>query len=313
MSAYEGFEIENGVLLRYKGQESQVVVPSHVTEIADGAFLNCKSMESVTVPATLTKIGKNAFWGCTALTSVTVKIAASENEAGIEEVRELLEESVRIKIAADIMKRLTGFVAERPFGFIGLIDDAHLLNSVRQKFPETFALVLEYIKTTPEIFIVVEQFLEQKIRERSDMSYTEDAGIEIFSEILRILKSSDAKVIVASLEKDNPSVAEKIKNKLFVFSDIVLLDDRAIQKVLRLVDMNCLTKALKGVTEDVAEKIFRNMSKNASNMLKEDIMYMGPVKVQDVEEAQDEIVSVVRQLEDSSDIVICHRDEKFIS
>lgn len=111
------------------------------------------------------------------------------------------------------------------------------------------------------------------------------------------------------MEEDDPELAEEIKKRMFVFEDIVLLDDRAIQKVLREVDSNDLAKALKSVDSDAQDKVYRNMSKRAAALLKEDMDYMGPVRLKDVEEAQQKIVNIIRKLEDQGDIVIARAGE----
>ena len=128
--------------------------------------------------------------------------------------------------------------------------------------------------------------------------------VDSIVEILNLVDRSSEKAIIETLEEDDPELAEEIKKRMFVFEDIVMLDDRAIQKVLREVDTQELAKALKSVDTEVQDKIFRNMSKRAASMLKEDMEYMGPVRLKDVEESQQKIVSVIRRLEDSGEIVI---------
>jgi flagellar motor switch protein FliG len=112
------------------------------------------------------------------------------------------------------------------------------------------------------------------------------------------------------LEEDDPELAEEIKKRMFVFEDIVLLDDRAIQKVLREVDTAELAKALKAVDSEVQDKIYRNMSKRAATLLKEDMDYMGPIRLKDVEEAQQKIVSIIRKLEEQGEIVVARAGEE---
>ena len=116
-------------------------------------------------------------------------------------------------------------------------------------------------------------------------------------------------MIIEALEDDDPELAEEIKKKLFIFEDIVLLSDKDIQKVLREVDTQELAKALKGVDPEVQEKIFRNQSKRASALLKEEMEFMGPIRLRDVEECQQKIVNIIRKLEDQGDIVIARAGE----
>ena len=155
----------------------------------------------------------------------------------------------------------------------------------------------------------VERVLEKKLSTLSSEDYTAAGGVESIVEILNLVDRSSEKQIIESLEEDDPDLAEEIKKRMFVFEDIVMLDDRAIQKVLRDVDTQELSKALKSVDAEVQDKIFKNMSKRAAAMLKEDMEFMGPVRLKDVEEAQQRIVSTIRRLEDSGDIVIARAGE----
>jgi flagellar motor switch protein FliG len=128
-------------------------------------------------------------------------------------------------------------------------------------------------------------------------------------EILNLVDRASEKQIIEALEDEDPELAEEIKKRMFVFEDIVMLDDRAIQKVLREVDSQELSKALKSVDTEVQDKIFRNMSKRAAQMLKEDLEYMGPIRLKDVEESQQKIVSIIRHLEDTGEIVVARSGE----
>ncbi|MBE6347801.1 MAG: flagellar motor switch protein FliG, partial [Spirochaetaceae bacterium] len=134
-------------------------------------------------------------------------------------------------------------------------------------------------------------------------------GVESIVEILNLVDRSSEKSIIESLEEDDAELAEEIKKRMFVFEDIVLLDDRAIQRVLREVDSQELSKALKSVDVEVQDKVFKNMSKRAAAMLKEDMEFMGPVRLKDVEDAQQKIVASIRRLEDSGEIVIARSGE----
>ena len=138
----------------------------------------------------------------------------------------------------------------------------------------------------------------------------EIARLESIVEILNMVDRSTEKTIVESLEEDDPELAEEIKKRMFVFEDIVLLDDRAIQKVMREVDTAELAKALKSVDSEVQDKIYRNMSKRASTLLKEDMDYMGPIRLKDVEEAQQRIVAIIRKLEEQGEIVVARAGEE---
>jgi len=134
-------------------------------------------------------------------------------------------------------------------------------------------------------------------------------GVDAMVEILNLVDSATEKQIIKKMEDEDPELAEEILKRMFVFEDIVMLDDRAIQKVMREVDSQELAKALKGADAEVQNKIFKNMSKRAASMLKEDMEYMGPVKLSDVESAQSKIISIIRHLEDTGEIILARSSE----
>jgi flagellar motor switch protein FliG len=256
---------------------------------------------------------------------------------GIEYARELLEKSLGSQKAVDIINRLTSSLQVRPFDFIRRTDPTHLLNFIQQEHPQTIALILAYLepgkssvilgslpheiqsdvakriatmdRTSPEVLREVERVLEKKLSTLSSEDYTAAGGVESIVDILNLVDRSTEKTIIESLEEEDPELAEEIKKRMFVFEDIVLLDDRAIQKVLREVDTAELAKALKAVDSEVQDKIYRNMSKRAATLLKEDMEYMGPVRLKDVEEAQQKIVSIIRKLEEQGEIVVARSGE----
>jgi flagellar motor switch protein FliG len=256
---------------------------------------------------------------------------------GIDYARELLEKSLGSQKAVDIINRLTSSLQVRPFDFIRRTDPTHLLNFIQQEHPQTIALILAYLepqkasiilsslphevqsdvakriatmdRTSPEVLREVERVLEKKLSTLSSEDYTSAGGVESIVEVLNLVDRSTEKSIIESLEEEDPELAEEIKKRMFVFEDIVMLDDRAIQKVLREVDTSELAKALKSVDAEVQDKIFRNMSKRASQLLKEDMEYMGPIRMKDVEEAQQKIVSIIRKLEDAGEIVVARGTE----
>ncbi len=256
---------------------------------------------------------------------------------GIDYARELLEKALGSQKAIEIINRLTSSLQVRPFDFIRRTDPAHLLNFIQQEHPQTIALILAYLepnkasiilqnlqhdiqsdvarriatmdRTSPETLREVERVLEKKLSTLSSEDYTQAGGVESIVEILNLVDRSSEKMIIEALEDDDPELAEEIKKRMFVFEDIVMLDDRAIQKVLREVDSQELAKALKSVDTEVQDKIFRNMSKRAAGMLREDMEYMGPIRLKDVEEAQQRIVSIIRHLEDTGEIVVARSGE----
>jgi len=256
---------------------------------------------------------------------------------GIDYAREVLEKALGTQKAIDIINRLTSSLQTRPFDFIRRQDPQHLLNFIQNEHPQTIALILCYMdpnkasqilsslphniqadvakrvalmeRVSPDILREVERVLERKLSALSSEDYTSAGGIDAIVEILNNVDRATEKTIIEALEDDDPELAEEIKKRMFVFEDIVLLEDRAIQRVLREVDNQDLARALKQVDPDVQEKIFKNMSKRAATLLKEDMEYMGPIRLKDVEEAQQKIVNIIRKLEEQGEIVVARGGE----
>jgi flagellar motor switch protein FliG len=239
--------------------------------------------------------------------------------------------------AIDIINRLTSSLQVRPFDFIRRTDPAHLLNFIQGEHPQTIALILSYLdpqkasnilsnlphqiqaevakriatmdRVSPDVLREVERVLERKLSTLASEDYTSAGGIDSVVEILNLVDRGTEKTIIEALEEEDPELAEEIKKRMFVFEDIVLLDDRAIQKVMREVDNTDLAKALKSVDSEVQDKIFKNMSKRAANLLREDMDFMGPVRLKDVEDAQQKIVNIIRKLEEAGEIVVARAGE----
>jgi len=256
---------------------------------------------------------------------------------GIDYARDVLERALGTQKAVDIINRLTSSLQVRPFDFIRRTDPSHLLNFIQAEHPQTIALILSYLepnkasqilsslpheiqadvakriatmdRTSPEVLREVERVLERKLSTLASEDYTTAGGIEAIVEILNMVDRGTEKTIIEALEDDDPELAEEIKKRMFVFEDIVLLDDRSIQKLLREVDQQELAKALKAVDTEVQDKIFRNMSKRAASLLKEDMEFMGPIRLKDVEEAQQKIVNIIRKLEEAGEIVVARAGE----
>ena len=220
----------------------------------------------------------------------------------------------------------------RPFEFVRKTDPSQVLNFIQDEHPQTIAMILSYLtpgqaamimsaltpetqadvakriatmdRTSPDVIKEVERVLERKLSSLINQDYTIVGGVDAIVSILNTVDRSTEKHIMESLEIEEPELADEIRKKMFVFEDIMLLDDRAIQRVLRDVDNNDLSVALKGANEDVQNTIFKNLSKRLASMIKEDMEFMGPVRMKDVEEAQQKIVGIIRKLEDSGEIVI---------
>ena len=253
-------------------------------------------------------------------------------EGGIGYAKDLLEKALGAEKAMDVINRLTASLQVRPFEFIRKTDPSQLLNFIQEEHPQTIALILSYLpssqaativsslppekqpdvakriaimdRTSPDVIKEVEKVLERKLSSLVNQDYTIIGGVDSIVEILNTVDRGTEKHIMETLEIDEPELADEIRKKMFVFEDILSLDDRAIQRVLRDVDNNDLAIALKGTTEDVQNVIFKNMSSRLAAMLQEDMEFMGPVRMKDVEEAQQKIVNIIRKLEDAGEIVI---------
>ncbi|MGN0378062.1 MAG: flagellar motor switch protein FliG [Butyrivibrio sp.] len=253
-------------------------------------------------------------------------------EGGISYAKELLEKALGQEKARDVIGKLTASLQVRPFEFVRKTDPAQLLNFIQDEHPQTIALVLSYLpsgqaaqvvsalppekqsdvakriatmdRTSPDVIKEVEGVLERKLSSLVNQDYTIVGGTDAIVAILNAVDRGTERHILETLEMEDPELADEIRRKMFVFEDIISLDDRAIQRVLRDVDNNDLAVALKNSNEEVQNVIFRNLSKRLAAMIKEDMEFMGPVRLKDVEEAQQKIVNIIRKLEDSGEIVV---------
>ncbi len=253
-------------------------------------------------------------------------------EGGIGYAKELLEKALGEDKARDVIGKLTASLQVRPFEFIRKTDASQLLNFIQDEHPQTIALILSYLpsaqasaiigslspdkqadvakriaqmdRTSPDVIKEVEKVLERKLSSLVNQDYTIVGGVDSIVDILNTVDRSTEKHIMETLEIEEPELADEIRRKMFVFEDILSLDDKSIQRVLREVDNNELAVALKGANEEVQSVIFNNLSKRLATMIKEDMDFMGPVRLKDVEEAQQKIVNIIRKLEDSAEIII---------
>lgn len=251
---------------------------------------------------------------------------------GLDYAKNILEKALGSQKALDIINRLTATLQIRPFDFVRKTDPAQLLNFIQNEHPQTIALIMAYLqpeqsaiilsalpaerqvevarrialmdRTSPDVIKDIEKVLERKLSSLVNQDFTSAGGVESVVGILNGVDRSTERTIIENLEVQDPELAEEIKKRMFVFEDIVLLDDRSLQLVLREIENKDLSLALKAASGEVANKVFKNMSKRAAEMLKEEMEYMGPVRIRDVEEAQQRIVNVIRRLEDAGEIVV---------
>mgnify|MGYP000814397671 CR=1 FL=1 len=253
-------------------------------------------------------------------------------EGGISYAKELLDKALGGEKAQEVISKLTASLQVRPFEFVRKTDPSQVLNFIQDEHPQTIAMILSYLtptqaamimsaltpdvqadvakriatmdRTSPDVIKEVEKVLEQKLSSLVNQDYTVVGGVDAIVEILNTVDRGTEKHIMESMEIEDPELADEIRKKMFVFEDILSLDDRSVQRVLREVDNNELAIALKGSNEEVQNLIFSNLSKRLASMIKEDMEFMGPVRMKDVEEAQQKIVNIIRKLEDSAEIII---------
>lgn len=251
---------------------------------------------------------------------------------GLQYAQDVLEKALGAEKASMIIGRLTTSLQVRPFDFLHKTDPAQLLNFIQNEHPQTIALIMAYLepdqaaiilgslpqekraevskriaemdRTSPDVLRDVERVLERKLSSLVTQDFTVAGGVKSIVEVLNRVDMSTQKEILDSMEVDDPELAEEIKKLMFVFDDIVMIDDRSMQRVLRDVDTKDLSLALKAAQAEVSEKVFKNMSKRAADMLKEELEFMGPVKLRDVEDAQQRIVGIIRALEEKGEVMI---------
>ncbi|SEB03349.1 flagellar motor switch protein FliG [Thalassobacillus cyri] len=253
-------------------------------------------------------------------------------QGGVGYAKTVLEKAMGEQEAANIIGRLTSSLQVRPFDFARKADPAQILNFIQNEHPQTIALVLSYLdsaqsaqvlselpqemqadiakrialmdSTSPEIISQVEQILERHLSSTGTQDYTQTGGIPAVVEVLNGVDRSTERTILDALEIQDPDLAEEIKKRMFVFEDIVTLDNRAIQRVIREVENDDLRLSLKVASEEVKEIVFNNMSQRMAETFQEEMEFMGPVRLKDVEEAQTRTVAVIRRLEEVGEIVI---------
>ncbi len=259
------------------------------------------------------------------------------SEGGLEYARSVLEKALGPARAEEVMARLSGSIRVSPFEFLRRTDAAQIVNVVANEHPQTVALILAYLppalaaqvmsafppeqqsevamrlavmdRTAPEVIREIERVLEKRLSSVLNQDFTSAGGIKALVDVLNSVDRGTERRILESLDEQNPELAEEVRNLMFLFEDIVTLDDRAVQMVLREVDNRQLALALKRADEDVKEKIFHNMSERAEANVREELEYMGPVRNRQIEEAQQAIVAVIRKLEEAGQIVVSRGGE----
>jgi flagellar motor switch protein FliG len=251
---------------------------------------------------------------------------------GISYAKAVLEKALGSDEAGQIIDRLQSSMQVRPFDFARKADPAQILNFIQNEHPQTIALVLSYLdpekagqilselpndmqadiarriavmdRTSPDVIREVETILERKLSATVTNDYSQSGGINTVVEVLQGVGRAAEKTILDALGVQDPKLAEEIKKRMFVFEDIVTLDNRSIQRVIRECETEDLLLALKVASDEVKEMIYKNMSTRMAMTLKEEMELMGPVRLSDVEEAQSTIVSIIRRLEETGEIIL---------
>ena len=257
------------------------------------------------------------------------------SDGGLEYAKALLLKSLGEDGAKHIIKQVSQSVQTTPFSFLQKAESENLLTFIQDEHPQTIALILAHLppqkaseimvglpaakqvevvkrianmeQTNPEVIKEVERGLEHRLSDIVSQTFEKAGGVDTVAEILNLADRSTEKGIMEGLEADDPDLVEQIRRLMFVFEDILLVNDKGIQSVLKEVDNQELGLALKTASEELKGKIFKNMSERAAQLIQEDMQFMGPVRVSDVEAAQQKVVDVVRKLEESGEIIISGR------
>lgn len=256
-------------------------------------------------------------------------------EGGMDFAKKLLEKTFGGTEADDMLVAVKQSMRATPFAFLYGVETQNLLAFIRDEHPQTIALILAHMtrthaskllsglpaekqvevvrrlaaldQTSPEVIREVESVLERQLESIAGERGEEVGGVEMVAEMLNVADRTTEKHVLESMEETDPELVEQIRRLMFVFEDLILLDGHGIQKVLREIENEDLCLALKTASNELKEKIFSNMSDRAAQMIREDMEYMGPVRLSQVEEAQQKITDVVRALEDAGEIVVSGR------
>lgn len=256
-------------------------------------------------------------------------------EGGLDYARMLLKDSLDTKLADKVISQIQTQVQKTPFSFLQKAESENLLTFIQDEHPQTIALIISHLnhhkaseilvglpeqkqievvrrvanmeQTNPDVIQHVEHSLESRLASMLTHSMEKVGGVETVAEVLNLCDRTTEKSILEGIEAEDPDLVEQIRRLMFVFEDILMVNDKGIQAVLKEIDNDELCMALKTASDELKDKIFSNMSARASELIKEDMEYMGPVRLSDVEAAQQRIVDVVRRLEEAGEIIIAGR------
>jgi flagellar motor switch protein FliG len=259
----------------------------------------------------------------------------SGRSGGLDVARSLVEQALGKKAAATL-DNVRQSIEALPFGFLQKVDSQNLLAFVNDEHPQTIALILCHVpaqqaadiisglpperqisvvrriatmgQTSPEIIHEVEKGLSHRMSSVMSQQFENAGGVTCVAEMLNVVDRATERTLLENLAQEDPDLVEEIRRLMFVFEDINKFADRDVQNVLKNVESSQWAMALKGASEELKEKILRNMSKRASDMLREEMDYLGPVRLSAVEQVQQQIVDIIRRLEDAGELTV-HSDE----
>ncbi|MAE61549.1 MAG: flagellar motor switch protein FliG [Planctomycetaceae bacterium] len=262
----------------------------------------------------------------------TVMASAWATEGGLDYATDLLRKSVEPEVAEQIIQQISRQVQRTPFSFLQKAESDNLLTFIQDEHPQTIALILSHLshtksaeilgglptdkqvevvrrianmeQTNPEVIREVEEGLEARLSSMLMQRFEKAGGVETIAEVLNLVDRTTERGIMDGLETDSPDLVEEIRRLMFVFEDIGLVDERGIQAVLKEVDNDELSLSLRTASDELKQKIFRNMSERAAELIKEEMEFMGPVRLSDVEAAQQRVVDIVRRLEEAGEIIV---------
>jgi flagellar motor switch protein FliG len=314
-------------------------------DVAVQVFKHLRETEVEELTLELTRIPRVAPKEQTAIIEEffhTSKAQAYVSKGGLQYAKEILDQAMGTDKAGKIIDGLTSSYQVMPFEFLEKADPTHVVRFIQEEQPQTIALILAYLEprtaaqiisllpesqqaevarriavmdqTPPEVVRQIEDMLKEKLDSVVIQDFSSTGGIKALSEVISKVDRSTEKTILEHLSESDPELAEEIKKLMFIFEDVIKLDDRSIQRIMQEVDGKELSVALKTASEELKEKIYRNMSDRAVETLKEEMEYMGPVRVKQVEEAQQKIVFIIRNLEESGEIVVSRggEEEEFV-
>jgi len=316
-------------------QKAAVLLVSLGAELSAQIFkiLNDEEIESLTTEISRLR---NVSAGMTApvLEEFHQMALAQEyiTQGGVSYASEILERALGSKRAKDILERLRGQIQPAAFEIVKKVEPKNLLDFIRREHPQTIALILANMepkqaaqilselptalqsdvilriatmdKTNPDVIKQIESILESRLSSLFTQEVSISGGVKAVAEIMNRLDRSTERSLLGTIQEHEAELAENIRRLMFTFEDIVLVDDRGVQRILKEIDQKDLALSLKATSAEVSGKVFKNMSERAGGLLKEEIGYLGPVRLRDVEEAQRRIVDAVRRLEESGEIMV---------